>query len=86
VRLRDPEKLTAALKAADLSGAQLGRRVGVSRNYISKLATGKIQTCSTALAMDIEEALQVRTGALFMRESEPARTQRGSSQRQALAS
>lgn len=54
------------LKAADINGAQLGRRIGVNREVISRWATGKalprpnnVKKIAEALEVNYHEMLQV---------------------------
>ncbi len=54
------------LKAADINGAQLGRRIGVEREVISRWATGKaiprqsnVKKMAEALGVNYIELLQV---------------------------
>lgn len=65
-RLREPDGLRKALAEADLTQAQLSRRVGCVEYSIRNVTRGRTKQCSTELALAIEEALGLYPGALFV--------------------
>lgn len=48
-----------------MSGADVGRRVGISRQYVNRMRAGEVATVRYDLARRIERALAVRAGDLF---------------------
>lgn len=71
MRLRDPNLLAAHMRAEDCTQARLGRRSGVSRQFIHQLVHGRIATCTPEVAALIEETLAVPPGALFVPKKSP---------------
>lgn len=63
--LIDPTLLGDMMDVRQKNGAQLGRQVGTSRQFIHQLRTGKRASCTDATAHAIEVALGVKPGALF---------------------
>lgn len=84
MRQRDPELLKAYMVNAKFNQSRLADYVDsglkpqgtCSRQYIHLLATGKRRSCSTAVAVLIEEALRVLPGTLFMEEKSPTTKRR----------
>lgn len=63
--LIDPMLLEDLMDVRQKNGAQLGRQVGTSRQFIHQLRTGKRTSCTDITAHAIEVALGVTPGALF---------------------
>ena len=57
MQLASPEALRAWLKHKGMSYADLGSLVGVSKQFIHKLATGQKNTCTPGVAQKIEMVL-----------------------------
>lgn len=72
--LRDPAALQRAMAEADRTRAWLGRRSGRSRQWISLLVSGSRRVTTDDVARDIEEALSVPTGSLFVLSDRPSGT------------
>jgi len=66
MQLRDLEVLLNYMEDKDMSQARLGRHAECSRQFIHKLCSGKVRTCTPAVAQRIEEALGVLPKTLFM--------------------
>jgi transcriptional regulator with XRE-family HTH domain len=71
MHLRDPRQFTRYLDAGGYTQADLGRRAGVSRQFIHMLTTGSRRGCSEPVGARIEEALHVVPGTLFARTQSP---------------
>lgn len=69
VRLRSTRDLEAAMRARNLSGADVARAVQVSRQYVSLLRKGDRRTVARPVALRLERLLDV---TLFDREDEEA--------------
>lgn len=65
VSLRSTEALEAAMIRADMSGADVGRRVGISRQYVNRMRAGEVDSIRYDLAALLERALSVSAGELF---------------------
>lgn len=65
MRLRNPYLLSRLMDERDMTGARLGRRAGVSRQFISQLLNQRRTSCSVEIAGRIEAALEVKPGSLF---------------------
>jgi hypothetical protein len=66
MKLRHPTALREALNEADRSIGWLGRRVGRSRQFLHRLASGQVDGCSAEVACSIEGALGLEEGTLFV--------------------
>jgi plasmid maintenance system antidote protein VapI len=66
MQLRDLDLLLDYMEDKDMSQARLGRHAECSRQFIHKLVSGQIRTCTPAVASRIEEALGVLPKTLFM--------------------
>jgi len=64
-RLRSTERLETRMRNADMSGADIARQVGVSRQLVSLLRTGRAAGVRVELAENLERALKVKRGWLF---------------------
>jgi transcriptional regulator with XRE-family HTH domain len=53
------------MKQAGLSGAELARYAGISKQYVSLIRSGKTQAPSASTARSIERVLGVERGVLF---------------------
>ncbi|MEV7973301.1 helix-turn-helix transcriptional regulator [Cellulomonas sp. NPDC089187] len=71
MHLRDAHQLTRYLHAGGLSQADLGRAVGVSRQFIHMLTTGARRGCTGPVGARIEEALHLLPGTLFAPSESP---------------
>lgn len=65
MKLADPRLLARYMTERDITGAQLGRRAGVSRQYIWKLIHNERTSCVPDKAAAIEKALDLLPGTLF---------------------
>jgi len=53
------------MRNADMSGADVARRVGISRQFVSLLRTGRASGLRVEFAEELERALGVKRGWLF---------------------
>lgn len=74
MRLIDPQLLAQYIAQRDITNAQLGRRAGVSRQYIWKLVHNQRTSCMPTKAAAIEQALDLLPGTLFQAESGKSRS------------
>lgn len=71
MQLRDLDLLIDYMEDKDMSQARLGRHAECSRQFIHKLVSGQVRTCTPAVAARIEEALGVLPKTLFMDRKSP---------------
>lgn len=72
---RDKEKLRAYIEASGLSAAEVARRAGFGRKYISHLMTGRNRRLRRDYAANVERIIGVYPHTIFLPEmsSEPLR-------------
>lgn len=63
--LRSWRSLESAMMRANVNGADLGRRAGVSKQYVSRIRSGDAPHVSEHVARRIETCLGVERGSLF---------------------
>lgn len=65
MKLSDPALLAAYMEQREYTGARLGRKAGVTRQFIYQLLNGSRRKCSDERAKNIEMALGLIPGTLF---------------------
>ncbi|OFB37980.1 hypothetical protein BA059_16665 [Mycolicibacterium sp. (ex Dasyatis americana)] len=71
MQLRDLDLLLDYMEDKDMTQARLGRHAECSRQFIHKLVSGQVRTCTPAVAQRIEEALGVLPKTLFVDRKSP---------------
>lgn len=69
--MRHPRHLEAALRQADMSGNELAKAVGLSRQYVNRMRSGERQSVRYRLAVKMERALKVTSGTVFVYGDDP---------------
>lgn len=78
MQLRDLDLLLDYMEKRDMTQARLGRYAECSRQFIHKLVSGQVRTCTPAVAARIEEALDVLPRTLFVEKKSPTTRQTAS--------
>jgi transcriptional regulator with XRE-family HTH domain len=65
MKLSDPDLLAAYMAKQNLTGAHLGRKAGITRQFVYQLLGGSRRKCSEERAANIEMALGLIPGTLF---------------------
>ena len=68
MKLKDRDLLVAHMKHRDFTQARLARSAGCSRQFIHLLVTGTRTSCTERVGVRIEQALDVPSGTLFLRQ------------------
>lgn len=76
MKLRDPQLLINWMEERKRKQSDIAKFAGVSRQFIHLLVTGQRSTCTPAVGREIERALSVVEGTLFVEHESPVTRQK----------
>lgn len=71
MRLTDPALLAGYMEQREITGARLGRKADVTRQFVYQLVGGKRHRTTAERAARIEQALGLLPGTLFKPDTSP---------------